>query len=103
MILFDYLNLTNNYRLKNCTETRIDNENMYLLEYEGYGHQQWFSYWLYDKKYPDIKFEAIDLGSTLELNKHAMELASNSVRMVADSNDQMLVRLFNYFIYPVTD
>ena len=76
---------------------------MYLLEYEGYGHQQWLSFWVQDKKYPDIKFEAIDLGNTLELNKYAIALAPNSVRMVAESKDQMLVCLYNNFINPVTD
>ena len=95
MILSDYLCLTSNYRLKPCAEIGVDDENMYLLEYEGYGHQQWLSFWVQDKKYPDIKFESIDLGSTLELNKHSMELAYNSVCMVAESKDQMLVRLYN--------
>lgn len=70
---------------------------MYLLEYEGYGHQQWLSFWVKDKKYPDVKFEAIDLGSTLELNKHAMDLAPNSVRMVAESKGQMLVSIKTKF------
>lgn len=93
MKLCEYFETKIYYRLKPCNESGVDDENMYLVEYEGYGHQQWLSFWVQDKKYPDIKFEPIDLGSTLELNKHAMGLVPNSVRMVAESDDQMLVSI----------